>query len=501
MNNEIDNDVLDEGAAEAEKQKLDLSVEIKETSACQRHVTVSIPRTDIDRYFGAKFDELAPEAEVPGFRAGKAPRKLVESRFRPHVEDQVKGSLLMDSLAQVNDEASFSAISEPDFDFESIEIPDEGPMTYEFNIEVRPEFELPKWKGLTITRTTREISDEETDDEIRRVFSSNSDLEPVDDPVKEGDFVVVNITSRRDGRELESIDEELVEVRPTLNLADATVPNFGELMIGASAGETRTTTVTISEYADNDDLRGQEVELEFEILDVKRTEAIDVEELSDRVGLSDSGRLREIIQENLKRQEEYRRRQDVRKQISELLTESASWELPQDLLRRQMRREIERARMELQSSGFSHSDIRNQENLLRQDALRRTETMLKEHFILERIAEAEGIEETDEDFDLEIERIAQQKNDSSRRVRARLERSGQMDALRNMIIERKVIELIQSHAKFQDVVAKKKEAGKAAAATAIDFYVAGDRPGEHIPDARYDDAGDQKIPALPRERD
>ena len=91
-------------------------------------------------------------AQVPGFRPGRAPRKLIETRFRKDVAERVKSSLLMDSIGQVSDDKGLSPISEPDFDFEAIELPDEGPMTFEFDLEVRPEFDVPQWKGLKIKR-------------------------------------------------------------------------------------------------------------------------------------------------------------------------------------------------------------------------------------------------------------------------------------------------------------------------------------------------------------
>ena len=496
MNIEIENE-----GAELEappKQKLDLTVNVKETSACERHVTVSIPRTDIDRYFNEKFDELVPQAEVPGFRAGKAPRRLVESRFKPQIEDQVKGSLLMDSLAQISDQETFSAISEPDFDFETIKVPDDGPMTFEFNIEVRPEFDMPEWKGLSLTRTERAVSDEDVDLEIAKLVSRTRDLVPVDEPAQEGDFIVANIVSRFDGKEIESEEEVLIEVRSSLVLADATIDNFGKLVIGASGGESRTAKVKVSEYSNNEKLQGKEVEVEFEILDVKRPETPNVEAICESLGFEDPQKLREIVRSNIENQTKYTQRQEVRKQITDLLTESAKWDLPQDLLRRQSRREMERAMMELRSSGFSESDILNQENILRQNVLKRTEAMLKEHFILERIAETEKVEETEEDFEMEIAKIAIQKNDSPRRVRARLERTGQMDALRNMIIEQKVVGLIEASATFKTVKAKKKAKESVAA---IDFFVSGSE-AEAIPEAKYDDAPEQpKLPSAPVERD
>ena len=140
---------------EEERVSLTLDVKIDERSACERHVTVSIPREDIERYFDNEFSELMTSAQVPGFRTGRAPRKLIEARFRKDVADRVKSSLLMDSIGQVSDERDLSPISEPDFDFEAIELPDEGEMTFEFDLEVRPEFDVPQWKGLKIERPVR----------------------------------------------------------------------------------------------------------------------------------------------------------------------------------------------------------------------------------------------------------------------------------------------------------------------------------------------------------
>merc|ERR1712000_244630 len=88
-------ELASEESTDQEKPKLALEVKVDEPSACQRHVTVTVSRDDIERYFKEAFDDLAPKAEVPGFRAGRAPRKLVESKFREQMSDQVKGSLLM----------------------------------------------------------------------------------------------------------------------------------------------------------------------------------------------------------------------------------------------------------------------------------------------------------------------------------------------------------------------------------------------------------------------
>ena len=166
-------------------------------------------------------------------------------------------------------------------------------------------------------------------------------------------------------------------------------------------------------------------------------------ELLDELGgFSDEGDLRDAIRDQLGRQLEYDQHRRAREQITAALTVAANWELPPTMLQRQSRRELQRAAMELQRSGFSEEEIRAHENALRQNSMASTARALKEHFILERIAEDEEIDADEQDYEAEIRLIASQTDESPRRVRARLEKSGSMDVLRNQIIERKVIERI-----------------------------------------------------------
>jgi trigger factor len=104
----------------------------------------------------------------------------VESRFKDQVEDQVKNELVLTSLQQVTEGGHFSAISEPDFDYGAVEVPADGPFVYEFNIEVRPDFETPNWDGLSLNRPSYQITDEVIDAQLARTLSRFKFLEAVD---------------------------------------------------------------------------------------------------------------------------------------------------------------------------------------------------------------------------------------------------------------------------------------------------------------------------------
>jgi trigger factor len=478
--------------AEEQQQKLTLEVKVDKKGACERHVTVSVSREDIDRYYKKAFDELCPKAEVPGFRAGRAPRKIVESRFKDQMKNQVKGSLLMDSMSQVNEEQQFSAISEPDFDFEAVVVPDEGPLTFEFDLEVRPEFATPVWKGLSIEKPIHAYGDEDVTRHLKHVLRRFSHLEPYEGTAELDDYVICNLTFKKDGETLASVSEQMIRVKPILSLEDANVEGFDKLMVGAKEGDHKTVQAKVSDSCKNESLRGQQVDVEFEVLEVKRLQLPQMtRSFLDSIGGFESEEdLRTWVKGELERQLKYYQQKRVREQITGVLTESASWELPPQLVNRQFRRELNRAVMELKSSGFSDEVIRAHENELKQNSARSTQRALKEHFILEKIAEEESIDAGPQDYDAEIQLIAEQSDESPRRVRARLEKRGEMDSLRNQIIERKVIDLILENSIVTEVafVPPSNET------EALDISVAaGDAAESQIPEAKPGDSGDAEF--------
>ncbi|RPH78406.1 MAG: trigger factor, partial [Planctomycetaceae bacterium] len=195
---------------------------------------------------------------------------------------------------------------------------------------------------------------------------------------------------------------------------------------------------------------------------------------------------RGFVRESLQRQGEYRQQQAVRSAVVDLLARNAAFELPTDLVRRQTARELQRKVLELRRNGFPDDEIRRFVNVSRQNAQASTEMALREHFILEQIAEELKIEAEAADYDQELELIARQSDEPVRRVRARLEKSGQMDAIRNQIVERKVIEAVVAEAKVTDKPVERDRAGDSE--FAIYHSVLGTKETDSIPQAMHDDA-------------
>ncbi|TWT73089.1 trigger factor [Allorhodopirellula solitaria] len=471
-----------------EKAPLQLEVTVEKPQACLREVVVSIPRGEVERYLKEAYDELVPDAQVPGFRAGRAPRKLVEKQFKDRIQERVKGSLLMDSLSQVTEQEDFSAIGEPDFEYESIQLLDEGPFKYQFSIEVRPEFDTPDWKGISLTKPVEEVSEEDIDKALERVLSRYASLEASEEPAQIGDKLLITAVFRDGDAVLSEMDEERVTLANRLSLSDAVCENFGEMMTDAKEGDVITGKAKLSEGHSDESVQNKEIDVEFTVVEVLKLELPQLTaDFLDELGEFESeAELRDFVRNSLERQANYRTEQAMRTSIVEQLLSTAEFELPPTLVRRQTKRELDRKVLEFRRSGFDEDMIRRFVNASSQNLQAGTEASLREHFILEQIAENENIDALPEEFEAEIQLIAEQSDSSPRKIRARFEKSGQMDALRNQIVERKVIETISAAANVTEEPVS-KEAESEDEEFAVYHEVVPVRDLDAIPEAKYDD--------------
>lgn len=447
-----------------EEFKLSMELAIEDVGPCKKHVRITIPREDITHVYDEEVGELVSSAEVPGFRPGRVPKKLVEKRFRKELADKVKQRLLMDSLEQLSEEDKLDPISQPDLDVEDIEVPEEGDFEYEFDVEVRPEFELPQYSGLPVRRPVREISEAEVDAFLERYLAQYGELEACTGPAQANDYVTVSVQFSHDGRPLRKLPELTVQIKPVLQFSDAELEGFDKLMAKAAVGETRETDLTISSEAASIEMRGETVHAAFQVKNVRRMKLPELgASLLNRIGVESKDELREEIREMLERQAVYQQRQAVREQVMEQITESTDWELPEDLVLSQVENALRREILEMQQAGFTNQEIQARENQLRQRAVSTTRQALKEHFVLDKIATEENIEVDPSDIDKELALMAMQRGESPRRIRARLAKSGMIDNLEAQIRERKAVDVILAKAQFDDYTPETQDESRVAA--------------------------------------
>src|SRR5262249_3524207 len=175
-------------------------VEINDVGPCKKHIKVTIERDDIQNRLNEKFNELVGgdnPAQIPGFRPGKAPRRLIERRFQSEVGDQVKAEILLASLERLADDPDIAPPAPPDLDPFGVPLPKEGPLVYEFDVEVRPEFELPNYRGLKLERPVKEFGAEDVEKEKRRILAPYAQVVPKPEGnAQVGDIIVADVTVR-----------------------------------------------------------------------------------------------------------------------------------------------------------------------------------------------------------------------------------------------------------------------------------------------------------------
>ncbi|WP_435009798.1 trigger factor [Tundrisphaera lichenicola] len=443
----------DASTAVETKVKLDLDVQISDVGPCKKHVKVTIPRSDVEKQFKESVGEMAKEAVVPGFRPGHAPRQLVEKRFRKQVAGQVKSVLLMASLEQIDEDHKLNPISQPDLDVEAIELPEDGPMTFEMDVEVRPDFPLPAYKALTIKSPVREITDGDIDVQVKAFRERYAQLIPkLEGGAEIGDFVTANLTFRKDGVVYNEAKEIQFRLQTELRFQDGTVPGLDAVLVGVKPEESREAEAKIGSSSADPNLRGQSMQVTFEVLDLKHLRLPELDSaFFAMTGFDDLEDLRTALKGVLERRREYARRQAVRDEILTKLISETPFDLPADLVAKQEKATLRRLALDLRQGGLNDTEIRAREAELRANAHEETLRSLKEFFVLAKIAEAEDIKVEDEDMEVEIEAIAARTDESPRRVRARVEKEGLADALASQILERKSIDRILEFVKLEEV--------------------------------------------------
>lgn len=444
----------------AEEEKLHQDVQIKDAGPCKKHIRVEISRDDIEKRIGEKLQEMAGDANVAGFRPGKAPRKLFEKRYYKDVADQVKNEVLFVSLQQMAEDHQVAPLSAPNIDPFKIEMPEKGqPLIYEFEVEVRPEFDLPPYKGLKLKKPVHTFTEEEIADQERRILAPYGQIVPkTEGKADVGDILTAELTIKDGDRVIRTIEESPFRIEKQFAFKDGVVENFAEAMKGAGPGDRREADIKISQLASDPALHGKTLKGIFDIKDIKTIKLPELtHEFLHTFGVHNQEQFREFVNVFLQRQLEFSQHRALREQITSHIAANANWELPEDLLMRQARRAMSRRVMEMRSNGISDEEIRQRQRMMEQDVLASTALSLKEHFVLQKIAEEEKIDVNEDDINAEIERLAEQEDESPRRLRARLEREDMLDALAAEIIERQVLDLILAEAEYEEVPLKPED--------------------------------------------
>ena len=365
----------------------------------------------------------------------------------------MKSTLLVSALEQIEEDHKLNPIVQPKLDVEAIELPEDGPIRFEMDVEVRPEFKLPNYMGLTVNRPVRKISDADVDRQYTQFLERFAQIVPkLEGGAELGDYIIADLRFHREDKTLNEAKELQFRLQPELRFQDGTMPNLGAALLGVKPGEVRDAEAEIGSGSTNPDLRGKTATATFTVHDLKQLRLPEVSHafLHAR-GFESEGELRGALRQLLEQRLESQQRQALRREVMTNLMDQVPFDLPSDLIARQEKTTTRRLVAELKQQGLSETQIRAHEADIRANAHESTLRSLKEFFILAKIAEEAKIEVQDDDIEAEIESIAYRTDESPRRVRARIEKDGLAEAVFSQILEQKTIDRILEYVKLQEV--------------------------------------------------
>ncbi|MBN1807233.1 MAG: trigger factor [Sedimentisphaerales bacterium] len=454
----------DQQTAEQQACKPKNTVTIEQAGPCKKKVSVEIPEEAIKTATDEQYENLRKEALLPGFRKGRAPRRLLEKRFGKETTEQIKLSLIAEASESAIKDNDLETLGEPDIDVEKVEMPSEGPLRFDFEIEVRPEFELPNLEGIAVTKTKIEITEEQIDREIERLQRWSGVWTPrKDGAIEPEDQVIADALMKVEGIEEEQkLDNIEVYVRQNGFVGPVPVEKLDELLAGTKAGETKQISTEVPKTYFREEYRGKKVDISIEIKDIKWLKPAELtEELFARLGVENEKELRERTQDTLHSRLESQVRTEMSEQIYEYLNDSTDFELPLDIVARQASSLLQRQYTSLMMRGLAKEQINEQIEQLQAGSEEQAKQQLKTFFIMDKVAEKLNISVSDEEINGHIAQLALQQRQRPEKMREEMERNGSLaqftlEVRQNKCIE-KMLETAQITEKKPDKKAKKAE--------------------------------------------
>jgi trigger factor len=417
-------------------------------TSCWREIELEIPAEQVQAEEERIARELARVARVPGFRPGRAPVSLIRRRFADDIRSEVIQNLVPDWLEKALAERGWQPVSRPRV--ERVDFADTGALRFTAAFEVLPEFELQPYRGLEVEVEAVDVTEADVERALEQLREQMATLVPVEGrAAQDGDYVLLKLTGTPAGG-----GEPVHSDNAVCRLGDEeTLPAFTENLRGAVAGETRRFEVTYPEDFPDPKLRGRRFTFRAEVVAVKEKKLPELDDAFARAtGQAETlEELRTRLRQQLEQAREERQRQQVREKVLDRLVAMYDFPVPEALVERQLDARLERAVRRLLAQGIDPRGLNVDWAGLRQRQRERALADVRAEILLDRIAQAEGIEVTEEEFAQQLERMARRTGESVEALRARLTREGVLDTMKAKARSEKTLDWLCQQARIQMV--------------------------------------------------
>ncbi|MBW2080293.1 MAG: trigger factor [Deltaproteobacteria bacterium] len=369
-----------------------MKVTVEDIGPIQKRLSVEIPADVVSNEFDIAYNQLKRGADIKGFRKGKAPRSVLERQYGPQVESEVLEKLIKQSLPDALKEANVELVLDPHLDSTSPLKAAEA-FTYSALLDLWPEFEVPKYKGLELEEPLVEVSEEEIQEQLEALLRHFATVEtvPEDRPVEKGDLAIIDYVGEIDGEPVDGLSEENYYLEVGAGYFN---PVFEKQLLGMTKGSDRSIEVSYPEDALNGKVAGKTVKFKVVLKAIKERISPELnDDFAKQIGadIKTVEELRDRLRRQLETDKQKAAKSSLRQQFLEQLREQVDFPIPDRLIDAKLTQMVDNVISHLQERGVDLEGAGMSEDRLRARMREDAVGQVKAEIILDKIAEVENI--------------------------------------------------------------------------------------------------------------
>jgi trigger factor len=411
------------------------------SSSTRREIEVEIPVEAVNRETDSLIQKYQKLARIPGFRRGHVPASVIRQRFSEDLKSDVVEALVPRYFRKAADKQGLIPVSQPQVT--DLHLKENEPLRFKASFEVMPEIKVEGYKELRAEKPEIVVTDDEVEQSLTNVREQHATYSAVEGrALADGDYAQVSLDGQPkdgDGKPVH-MDEIMVEIA-----GKDTMPEFTENLRGASAGDERVFEVVYAQDAAEQRLAGKTFTYTVRVHSIKQKSLPELDDqFATQLGEFKSlDEVRQRLREGMAAERKHAAEHGAKDKLVAELVKRSEFEVPEALVERQIDVRLERGLRALAAQGMKAEDIKKMDlNRLRVGQREQALQEVKASLLLDKIAEEEKIEVSDEEINGEINSLAQQSKQTPEAIRARLTRDGALDRIRNRIRSEKTLDFL-----------------------------------------------------------
>ncbi len=417
-----------------------MKVAVEELESCKRKLAVEAPVDVVTQEWERAYGRVQKRASLPGFRRGRVPRSLVKLHFADDVKREVAEHLIPDVYRRALSEARIDPVNEPDL--QDLTLEEGAPLSFTAVVEVKPAIALGDYRGVEVQHAPAPVTEADVDGALERMREQHAQFNSVERPAGAGDLVVVDYTLAPEAHEPTTANGYHFLVG-----GGTVLPEIDAAVVGMRAGEERQVSLRFADDHRMESLRGTSGTASLKLGEVKEKvlPALD-DELAKVLGEFDTlDAVKAELRQGLQAQREAESRRALEDKVMEALLTRHEFGVPEAMVMRQVAHQVEHTRERLRRQGVDPDGIQWDYPKIVGELRPGAERAVRRALLLEAIADQEALATSDEELEAEVEKYARASQRPAPAVRRMMEKSGDLDALRHGLRERKTLDLLIEH--------------------------------------------------------